>query len=73
MQDHIEDIAGKWIAQSDSNGFPGLEPIPTVVGFSNQGLRKISVRCVARTDKAPAHGYIRDDITNADVLGMINR
>lgn len=73
MQNHLPDIAGKWIAQSISSNHPGLEAIPTVVGFSNQGVTSISVRCVARTEKAPLHGYIRDDISNADVLGMANR
>lgn len=73
MQDYIDNLTGKWIAQSYSSGLSGLTPMPSLVGFSNQGINEISVRCVGRTDKAPLHGYIRDDITNADVLGMISR
>ncbi len=73
MQNYIDHLTGKWIAQLYSSDLTGLNPMPSLVGFSNQGIDQVSVRCVGRTDLAPLHGYIRDDISNADVMGMLNR
>ena len=73
MQNYIDNLAGKWIAQMYNSSFLGLDSMPSLVGFSNQGIKEITVRCVGRTDIAPLHGYIRDDISNADVMGMLNR
>ncbi|MCK5189982.1 MAG: hypothetical protein KAI44_08980 [Methylococcales bacterium] len=73
MQTVLPDIKGRWIAQSHSQSlsFPG--GMPSIVGFKNQGITATSVRCVARTDKAPAHGYTRDDISNADAMSLLTR
>lgn len=73
MQTVLLDIKGRWIAQSHSQSLPFPGGMPSIVGFKNQGISVTSVRCVARSDKAPAHGYIRDDISNADVLGLLTR
>ena len=73
MQNHITNISGSWIAQMYNSSLLGLNPMPSLVGFANQNNKVISARCVGRTDKAPLHGYIRDDISNADVMGMLNR
>ena len=73
MQNYIDHLTGMWIAQSYNSNFPGLEAMPSLVGFANQGITEISVRCVGRTGKAPLHGYIRDDISNADAMGMLTR
>lgn len=73
MQNHIVNLSGKWIAQSYNSSMSGLNPMPSLVGFANQGNKVLSARCVGRTDKAPLHGYIRDDISNAEVMGMLNR
>ncbi len=73
MQNHITNISGSWIAQMYNSSLLGLNPMPSLVGFANQSNKVISARCVGRTDKAPLHGYIRDDISNAEAMGMLNR
>jgi len=73
MQDIISDIKGRWLTQIISHSLPFPEGMVSIVGIQNQGIAIISVRCVARTEKTPLNGYIRDDISNADVLGLLTR
>ena len=73
IQDIVSDIKGRWIVQMISHSFPFSKGMASIVGFRSQGLTATSVRCVARTEKAPAHGYIRDDISNTDILGLLTR
>lgn len=70
MQDYIDDIAGRWIAQAIGSDPIRLNGVPALIIINGRDAKGISVRCVGRTEKAPLRGYIRDEITNADVLGL---
>lgn len=76
MHKYIPDNAGKWIAQSVVLG----TLMPSVVGFSTNSSNYAPhsstvkyIRCVSRSETAPERGYTRNDITNADVLHLLNR
>lgn len=77
MQTVIDDIEGRWIAQSHI--FEGAKPFPSLVGFAgnndNASQRKlsVSVRCIGRSAAAPTRGYFRRDISNADAMKLLTR
>ncbi|WP_031432813.1 hypothetical protein [Methylomarinum vadi] len=77
MQTIIDDIEGRWIAQSHI--FEGAKPFPSLVGFAggndNAPGQKlsVSVRCIGRSAGAPARGYFRRDISNADAMKLLTR
>ncbi len=78
MQEAINDIGGRWIAQSHL--FEGGKPFPSLVGFGGNGgndgpqaKRRVSVRCVGRSEAAPEQGYFRKDISNEEAMMLLNR